>query len=314
VTTQQTDPFPNETIGVDDLPSAPDLAGTIARKNVPILMFLQGESVGRKHRLKDAETVIGRAADCAIQLTDVEVSRNHSAISYANLDDPESAPQCILRDLNSKNGTFVNGKRITVHALQDKDIISLGATALGYYLKDEVEVQFDAELYSMATVDSLTGVYNKQYFYREFQREMKRVERGQTSVSLVFCDLDHFKRVNDTHGHLAGDYVLRKLGEILLGNVREYDICARYGGEEFAIILAATDMEGAKMVAERLRQRVENCRFEYEGIVIPMTISIGVATNREDLYTVTGMIQAADDALYRAKKSGRNRVVGITDP
>jgi len=304
----------NETVGIDDLRESGELPGAARRKNIPILMHLQGENVGRKHLLQRPETLIGRSLECDIQLSDFEASRRHSVIAYENISRPAEPPRCVIRDLNSKNGTLVNGERVSAHTLRDKDIIAIGGTVLGFYLKDEVEARFDAELYSLATVDPLTGVFNKYYFHREFQRELRRAERAKAPLCLLFCDLDLFKAVNDTHGHLAGDFILRKLGEILLGNVREYDICCRYGGEEFAVVMPSTTLEGARQVAERLRSIVESSAFEYQGRLIRITISIGLAPWLEGMRSVEDLIQAADKTLYRAKREGRNRVVAASDP
>ncbi|MCX7015536.1 MAG: GGDEF domain-containing protein [Candidatus Sumerlaeota bacterium] len=299
---------PNETVGIEDLQELDAGPRVSTRKNVPIIMLLQGENVGRKYLLQKREIIIGRAPEADIRLFDFEISRRHSSIVYENIQRPEEAPHCVVSDLNSKNGTLVNGVKVESQPLRDKDIVTVGSTVLGFYLKDEVEVKFDAELYSMATVDSLTGVHNKFYFQREFQRELKRAERGSNPLALVFCDLDHFKRVNDTYGHLAGDFILRKLGEILLSSMREYDICARYGGEEFAVALPGTSLEGALAVAERLRARVAERPFDYQGHAIPITISIGVAVLDGTMDSAEALLHAADKALYEAKSLGRNRV------
>ena len=298
---------PNETIGVDD---ADGLGKPGPRRNIPILMLLQGETVGKKFLLNKPRMQIGRSPECDMVLADFEVSRKHSVMIYENIDRPEELPRCFIHDLSSKNGTFINGKRVASHSLHDKDIITIGSAVFGYYLKDEIEIKFDAQLYSLATVDSLTGLHNKYYFQRTFQKEFQRSERSKSPMSLFFLDIDHFKGTNDTYGHLAGDYVLRKIGEILLRNMREYDICGRYGGEEMTIALPATPVDAAASVAERLRATIENFEFRYQETLIPTTVSIGVAsTENIDVSSPEDLLQAADEALYKAKQGGRNKVV-----
>lgn len=301
-------PTTHDTLGAEDLNVA-DLVKSGSRRNIPILMLLQGETVGRKFLLNKPRMQIGRSQESEIALADFEVSRKHSVILYENTDRPDELPRCLIHDLGSKNGTYVNGRRITSHLLSDKDIITIGAAVFGYYLKDEIEIKFDAQLYSLATVDSLTGVYNKFYFQRTFQREFQRAARGKSPLSLFFIDIDHFKNTNDTYGHLAGDFVLRKIGEILMRSMREYDICGRYGGEEFTIALPATPVDAAMMVAERLRIAIASAEFKHQDQIIPVTVSIGVACSLPNVRTSEELLQRGDSALYRAKQEGRNRVV-----
>jgi two-component system cell cycle response regulator len=300
----------NDTVGVDvdEAETSAEQSSISQRQNIPILMILQGDGQGKKFPLTDRESLIGRSPDAYIQLSDFEISRNHAKVVYENQSQKDEPPRCVLVDEGSRNGTFVNGERIKSCPLQDKDIIAIGSILAGYYVKDENEVRFDSELYSMATIDSLTGVYNKHYFQRELQRELQRALRGGAPLTLLFCDLDRFKRINDTYGHLAGDMILRKIGEILTGTHREYDICARYGGEEFAVILPSTTMRDAEFAAERLRMSVESHIFTYQEEIIRMTISVGVAALKPDMRSAEDLIKAADDALYRAKEGGRNQV------
>jgi two-component system, cell cycle response regulator len=301
-------PTTNETVGNDDIHGVA-LGKPGPRRNIPILMLLQGETVGKKFLLNKPRMQIGRSPDSDMVLADFEVSRKHSVIIYENIERPDEPPRCYIHDLTSKNGTFVNGKRVVSHVLHDKDIITIGAAVFGYYLKDEIEIKFDAQLYSLATVDSLTGVYNKFYFQRTFQREFQRSARSKSPLSLFFIDIDHFKKTNDTFGHLAGDFVLRKIGEILLRNMREYDICGRYGGEEFTVALPATPLDAATMVADRLRAVIEGFEFKHQEQTIPTTVSIGVACSQPSVSTPEELLQIGDEALYRAKQEGRNRVI-----
>jgi len=288
---------------------------TSHRRNIPILMLLQGDTVGKKFLLNKRQLNIGRSPDSDLVLTDSEVSRKHSAIVYENCDQPEEMPRCFVHDLNSKNGTLVNGKRVVSMPLKDRDIITIGQAVLGFYLKDEVEIKFDAQLFSMATVDSLTGLYNKYYFQRTYQREYQRATRGNTPLTLFFIDVDEFKKINDTFGHVSGDAVLRKIGEILMHNMREYDVCGRYGGEEFTVALPSTTLEAAEIVAERLRRMIEETEFVFREQIIPTTVSIGLASTEDSaIHSPEDLIHAADQALYRAKQQGRNRVEAAKAP
>ncbi|MDA8083747.1 MAG: diguanylate cyclase [Nitrospiraceae bacterium] len=159
----------------------------------------------------------------------------------------------------------------------------------------------------MAITDALTGLYNRRKFHDTLAGEFERARRYKTPFSLVMIDIDHFKRINDDHGHNAGDVVLKQVSALLLKSVREIDTASRFGGEEFMVILPSTDSSSAKVVAERMRDMIAS--FPFQDINRPITVSIGIAgmpderLRNEDL-----MIRCADIALYRAKQSGRNRV------
>jgi diguanylate cyclase (GGDEF)-like protein len=164
----------------------------------------------------------------------------------------------------------------------------------------------NATLHEMAITDELTSLYIRRYFNVRLDMEIKRAQRYNHSLSLAICDLDHFKSVNDTYGHQKGDVVLREVAALLMKNVREIDTPARYGGEEFAIILPETDTEGAAVVCERIRRKVEGLKIE--GMSQQITVSIGIATFSRHASDVSGLIEAADRAMYQAKNEGRNRV------
>lgn len=164
-----------------------------------------------------------------------------------------------------------------------------------------------------AVVDSLTGLYNQTYLAGALNRELKRCQRYHLSLSCLMIDVDDFKRVNDTHGHLAGDDVLRTVGRMLQATLRGYDFAVRYGGDEFVIILAQNDPAGARHVAERIRETVvHHSFFPLTGPSNPVTVSIGVASlPGERIKVVNDLIEAADQALYQAKTQGKNRVITI---
>lgn len=157
--------------------------------------------------------------------------------------------------------------------------------------------------------DGLTGLFNRAYWQQRLEEEMHRSQRYGTASSLLLFDIDHFKRINDTHGHLAGDAVLRDVASLVRDTVRDADIAGRYGGEEFGIILPETDATAAKAAAERLRVRVEQARMAYGEQVIPVTVSIGIAPFEAWQACPEDLISGADQALYQAKQTGRNRCI-----
>ncbi|MDZ7339686.1 MAG: diguanylate cyclase, partial [candidate division KSB1 bacterium] len=169
----------------------------------------------------------------------------------------------------------------------------------------------EAKLHELAITDGLTGLYNYRYFKEQLVHEVDRAARHKESFSLIMLDIDHFKHYNDTHGHLAGDKVLKDLARLLRENVRKIDVAARYGGEEFALILVQTPHQASGVVARKLQALVQEFPFEHREQQPGgrLTISMGVATYPEDGTTAEELIAAADRRLYRAKAEGRNRVV-----
>ena len=174
----------------------------------------------------------------------------------------------------------------------------------------QVSVAIDnARLYNMAFYDALTKVFMRRYFEAWLKQEFARVKRYRTDLSVIMFDIDHFKKINDTYGHQAGDYVLRELSETVKSSIREADIFARYGGEEFVVCLPETTLEKAKVSAERIRQAVEKKSFVFEGKKIPVTVSLGLASFRQTPEeTEEQFMKDADQALYASKEGGRNRV------
>ena len=175
-------------------------------------------------------------------------------------------------------------------------------------LKNEIRLAQD-KMAQMAVKDPLTGLHNRRYLFEALEREKARAKRYGVNLALCMIDLDHFKRINDDHGHPAGDTVLREIGKLLLQWARETDLPCRYGGEEFAVILPGTDAEGALVACERLRRMVAEHPFKHEDLTLRVTISIGVTQHEEvSEETVSELVKRADEALYRAKREGRNRV------
>jgi diguanylate cyclase (GGDEF)-like protein len=165
-----------------------------------------------------------------------------------------------------------------------------------------------------AATDALTGLANRRLLEQQLTRERSRAERGHAPLAVVMADIDHFKRVNDTHGHSAGDEVLKELAQRFRAQARDIDVVARYGGEEFLFLLPGTDPEGARRFAERVRQAVAQTPVTLvNGQTLTVTVSLGVSAYSRDADSVDGLIACADRSLYRAKAQGRNCVVACDD-
>jgi diguanylate cyclase (GGDEF)-like protein len=173
----------------------------------------------------------------------------------------------------------------------------------------------DRETYELATTDSLTGVYNRRTFKELAEPHLSRSRRAHLPVSLLMLDLDHFKRVNDTFGHLAGDDVLKAFAQLVHSCLRKEDLLARYGGEEFVVLLPGSSRIAATALAERIREQVAANPLDAAGHRARITVSIGVASEDGDILpSLESMLGRADEALYKAKAEGRNRVVTLEMP
>ena len=270
-----------------------------------LLICVQGLDVGRPTELVLAETVVGRAPNSGLVIADSRISRHHAKILWMN-------GYHLLQDLNSANGTFVGGTRITQQRLSPGDVIQFGsAFAFRYSVMDGTEKALLEQLYRSSVLDALTGAHNREYFDTALGTELAQSQLTAAGLSLLMLDIDHFKRINDTYGHAAGDAVLIELVKRVKSLLRPSDIFCRYGGEEFAVILRATPLPAAARMAERLRDAARKEQFSFGRQRIPVTISIGcasVACCRDDL-TATAIIGIADSRLYAAKRGGRDRVV-----
>ncbi len=242
---------------------------------------------------------------------DVGVSRVHAKIVAL------AGGGALLVDLGSTNGTFVDGERIKERLLVEGDKIRVGqGTVLKYARYDEAELRMQRRLVDEALRDGMTRVYPRRYFMDRVDSELGYAARHGLPVSVVLFDLDHFKAVNDTYGHLSGDSVLCAVAAVCARTVRNEDVLARYGGEEFIVLLRGIVKEGAMRLAERLRRAIELA--ELGNLLEPpraITISLGVATfTTEDFRPLETarerLVSAADAALYRAKHGGRNLVCG----
>jgi diguanylate cyclase (GGDEF)-like protein len=265
------------------------------------LVVIYGDDLGRRVPLGTEPTILGRSSKCEVQVDQESVSRNHCRVSF-------NGKQYTIRDLGSTNGTYVNDELIDEVNLRDGDQIKVGRTIVKFITGGNIEASYHEEIYRLMTIDGLTEIHNKRYFHEMLEREVSRSQRYERVFSIVIFDIDHFKEINDTFGHLAGDAVLRQLGALVKHKVRRDDIVARVGGEEFAILLPEVGVDGGVEAARKLRASVEGTSFQFEGTTIEVTISLGVAAWEQGVADADGLIKNADDKLYEAKRSGRNRV------
>jgi len=268
------------------------------------LVVMAGSILGAMFKVDKGKLVIGRGDKADVRLIDDGISRDHACIVNEN-------GQMMLEDLGSTNGTFCNGNRVTRQALSEGDKILLGSTTiLKFSYQDQLEEAFQRQMSESALRDGLTRAYNKRYFGERIESELQYSLRHDTPVSLIFLDIDHFKRINDVHGHQTGDHVLVQLATVVMAMLGDDDVFARYGGEEFAVIARGMDAAAATTLAERLRASVEAHRFSSDDAPIPVTISVGVSyAPGLAIATTVDFVARADEALYAAKRAGRNRVV-----
>ena len=257
--------------------------------------------LGRRFTLGREPVRMGRGSENTIVLENDAVSRSHARVE-------KRQEHYFVIDLESTNGTYVNDEVVTDYQLRRGDQIKVGDTILKFLSGSDLESQYHETIYKMTIVDGLTGVNNKRYFTDALDRELPRARRHDRPLTLVMFDVDHFKRVNDDFGHLAGDHVLKEIAQLVFSRVRPDDVFARYGGEEFALLLPETTVEGGAQIAEELRAKIAEQTFEFEGEEIEVTVSCGVAQLAPES-TANDFVRAADERLYDAKNAGRDRVV-----
>lgn len=291
------------TIVITDIKAALDSSDLAASDKPAALLVVGGELNGTIFDLISEETTCGRSIDNTIQLEFQGISRQHLKVMLEDQD-------AFIEDCGSKNGTFLNNQKVEGKSQLNKgDIIKVGSIALKYIPAGDPErVAYD-KLNLEANTDQHTGCYNKAYFNKSLDLEVRKSKVTGNPLSLIIFDLDHFKKLNDNFGHDAGDYVLKEMAGIVRQNgVREQDVFARYGGEEFVILLPKTNLKHSFEIAERLRKLVEDHMFKYDGQKLPVTASIGVADYRQGVSNGTDLFKRADSAVYKSKENGRNQV------
>jgi diguanylate cyclase (GGDEF)-like protein len=302
---------PEQSTLVDEVESPSLVPRAPTEKNRGILTLLTGALQGTIIPIDERnDLTLGRSKEARVMIPDPSLSRIHARVFRRQT---PARIEFYIEDCNSTNGTFVSGHRIsTPTLLSDGGRVNLGRrTAFRFSLQDVLEEQALIRVHESAVRDRLTGVFNRGAFDDRLQSELSSSRRRGLPLSLLLFDIDHFKRLNDTHGHQAGDAVLRAVAQCAQATVRPEDVLARYGGEEFVVILRGVSSRSAKIMAERLRAAVEQHTTEWNATRIGATVSVGVvhAANAKTIESPAAFIAAADAALYEAKRQGRNCVV-----
>jgi two-component system, cell cycle response regulator len=248
------------------------------------------------------ELTIGRDVSNAVVLDYESVSRRHARLQ-------RRGEQWWIVDNNSTNGTYTNDQLLRETGLRNGDRIKIGDVILKYLSGQDLEAEFMSTISQMMVTDGLTLAHNKRYLLEQIDNELNRSARHGRPLGLLMFDIDHFKKVNDTYGHLAGDHVLREAAGMVRNRVRRGEVFGRYGGEEFALLLPETTAQGTVTLAEEIRQIIAEQEFIFDNQRIQVTISVGVAQWNPGIRTADEFIRVADARLYQAKNEGRNRVV-----
>lgn len=278
--------------------------GAAIEANVILIAHPEDKMLGQRYRLPpNGSLEIGRSSLSDISLPDVRsISRSHATLRH-------NGYAVEIEDLGSTNGTFVNDRPVERRQiLRSGDRFQVGAVHFKFLHEQDPEHAYHEAIYQLVVCDGLTQSFNRRKFTEETARELERAKRHHRPLGLVLFDIDHFKKVNDTFGHLAGDHVLQQIARRTRDFLRTEQVFARVGGEEFAILNPEMDAEGTLTLAEKLRERIAGETFPYAGVDLAITCSFGVAELRPEMKTPDELYEAADRALYQSKNQGRNRV------
>lgn len=272
---------------------------------VILIAHPENRRLGARYRITPGAPIeVGRSPHAAISLPEVpSLSRNHARLRF-------DKGRVLLEDLGSRNGTFVNDRAVRGAAeLRSGDRFQAGAVHFKFLHERDVEHAYYEAIYEMVARDGLTGVFNRRKFFEEGSREFARAQRYGRPLSVLLLDIDHFKGVNDQHGHLGGDAVLKQFAARLQPLVRTEELFARLGGEEFGVLCPETDAERAAVLAEKLGELCRGESFDCNGVPVAVTVSCGVAGVQPAMSRFEDLLRVADEALYQAKRDGRDRVV-----
>jgi two-component system cell cycle response regulator len=283
-----------------DIGGAPPVPQLVDRA---VLLRMDGVQAGQIIGLEHWPFTVGRHPTNLLRVDEDSISRFHARVVKVGED-------FIVEDMGSRNGTFVAGKRVSRAKLEHDNWLQFGPrVSFRFSLTDVREERLLRKLYESSTRDALTGAYNRLHFEERLRSEVAYAVRHRSHVSLLIIDLDHFKRVNDTYGHPAGDAVLKRASEACMRALRTEDVFARFGGEEFAVVLRGIELKGALRLGERLRQAVANEVVEHDGHSIKVTLSGGVASlDCCASPSPVELVGLADRRLYLSKQRGRNQV------
>jgi len=283
---------------------------TKANKVPPSLVLLMGPAgyVGRQWTVDNSDVVVGRSMTSAIFIDDRSVSKSHVKLTI-------SFGEVSVIDLDSTNKTIINGTAIQPFVpvlLKNNDQLKIGNVLFKFLEEGSLEAAAHSNIQEKSEKDSLTKIWNKSALQMKGPEFFKRAKLLNVALCLLVFDLDHFKRVNDTYGHPAGDYVLSEVaGTIQKKLIRSEDFFARYGGEEFVVLLFGSSIAQGEEIGERIRTTIEKHQFTHEGKEMPITISVGLAAQEKNMTQFKELFSKADAALYASKNSGRNRVTSL---
>ncbi len=289
-------------------------AKAIQNERRPALVSLRGELMAVPIPLERHQVTIGRALEADVRINDLRASRLHARID-SNHDAQTDKTLYSIIDLGSTNGTLLNGALITEAPLNDGDKIVIGDHLFRFDMLDEIDREFQQQIHRLLAHDELTGLLTSKSFFSELRRESARAQSEGRPFCVLMMDLDHFKEVNDTYGHLVGSKTLEQTGHVIKQALRAGDVAARFGGEEFAAFLLDANYAQGLVAGERVRVAVAEHAFPATRQDSPeaaathrITISIGVAAFPDDATDPIQLVELADSALYRAKRGGRNRI------
>lgn len=265
-----------------------------------VLVVIAGDELGQR-LVVDRSLTLGRHPDCDLVLSDLLVSSFHARIE-------DRGDSWTLVDLGSTNGTRVNGEPAHEVALSPGFKITVGSTVVRFESQDYVEQKYAEVLEQLLNVDDLSGLYVRRKFDAELARVVQAAGQQGKSVGLVVMDLDGIKKINDTHGHLFGAYVIGESGKVIGQVIGKRGFACRFGGDEFLATVLNHDVDATAQVAEEIRSAINAHVFEREGVVLTPGISCGVAAFPENASDTVQLFEHGDAALYRAKAAGKNRV------
>ena len=281
-----------------------DMRGMVeeAAKQQALLIVLSEPRLGSRVLLAETPVEIGRGASDGLFLDADSVSRRHARVEWTGTNHR-------IVDTGSTNGTFVNGSRIQGHELRDGDRVQIGKVLLKYVATGNIEAAYHEEFQRLMRFDPLTGACNKRTFEESLRTAVTAARTRPKTLSLVVFDLDHFKKINDTHGHVAGDSVLCELASVAREAMPKELVFGRVGGEEFAALWEGSDKAAMVGVAESVRLAAASHPFTFEGKRLSLTVSAGVAERPSGSdESAEALYERADAKLYSAKNSGRNCV------
>jgi two-component system, cell cycle response regulator len=290
--------------------SSDDTAVTDVNQPVPspgandclVIIHQRSAGAGKHFKLGDAPTRIGREPDNEIVLDDPGVSRRHARLE-------RRLQKVVVMDVGSKNGTLLNDRELTqVVELENGDRIKIGSTIFKYLSAHDLESALHEQIYANTITDNLTQLHNRRHLDDELAREFSRSRRHQRPLSLLVIDIDHFKNVNDTHGHHVGDITLKAVSDAIRSSLRAEDVVSRFGGEEFVVLLPEATIDQAKATGEKLRALVAEKVVEFRDVRLSVTISVGCASLEDADADPAHFFERCDRKMYEAKAAGRNCV------